>query len=258
MRGFLERYKALLESFVLGDLGEAKFVKVFEEQITPRLPELGARARCTLSLSEDIDAFKRADGSLDGDTLHTRARVNLEMTKGLLNAPWGLTVQLTEWIEETTVGDLAGAWAAMANCSNGEYELPDGTVTRGPSCVIVLGDESQVVVGKGSEVTTEGKAWQVTKVSLNPGGLGSVDLETTVESIRRKARNEEVDFFFLDHCDACGGRAGWYGLIEGSGDRLHIGMWCIRCPTYYTMTGGKIRKAFLKDPPEFTPGRVAD
>ena len=258
MREFLESYRQLLQSFVLGELGEAQFVKGFEEKIAPGMTGLGPRTRGTLSLmEEDIQQFK-GPGAHNADSLRNRARVNLEMTKALLNAPWGLTEKITEWIEETTVGSLDGEWAAMGNCGNGQYALPDGTIERGPCCVVVLDDESQVVVGKGSKFTWKTKTWHVTRVTLNPGGLGSVDLETTVESVRRKARHEEVDFFFLDRCDACGGRAGWYGLIEGIGDNLHIGMWCVHCPTHYIMTGGKIRKAFLKDPPEFTPGRAAN
>lgn len=258
MRESLESYRQLLQSFVQGGLDAAALVRCFEEQVAPGMAGLGPRARGTLSLmEEDIQTFK-GTGTISAESLRDRARVNLEMTEALLNAPWGLTEKITEWIEETTVGSLDGQWAAMGNCSNGEYALPDGTMERGPCCTVVLDDETQFVVGKGSAFTWKGKTWHVTKVTLNPGGLGSVDLETTVESMRRKARQDEVDFFFLDRCDACGGRAGWHGLVEGIGDNLHIGMWCVHCPTHYRMTSGKVREAFLKDPPRFTPGRAAD
>ncbi len=258
MKEFLESYRQLLQGFVQGGLDAAAFVRCFEEQVAPGMAGLGPRARGTLSLmEEDIQKFK-GTGTISAESLRDRARVNLEMTEALLNAPWGLTAKITEWLEETTVGSLDGQWAAMGNCGNGEYALPDGTMERGPCCTVVLDDETQFVVGKGSAFTWKGKTWHVTKVTLNPGGLGSVDLEATTESVRRKARQEEVDFFFLDRCDACGGRTGWHGLVEGTGDNLHIGMWCVHCPTHYRMTSGKVREAFLKDPPRFTPGRAAD
>ncbi len=92
-----------------------------------------------------------------------------------------------ETIEETTVGLLEGHRVAMASMIHeGQYLLPDGTIGKGLSCVLVpikpQGDD--VWVGLGSQVEFGGTTWQVTELHKPDNGNGEIRL--------RKIGNEFV------------------------------------------------------------------
>lgn len=82
-----------------------------------------------------------------------------------------------ETIEETTVGDLDGVRVPMANMTQGDYVLPDGTTRRGWICALVIPGAPAVFVGAGSQVTVGGVRWEVLDVQKNAGALGTVTLK---------------------------------------------------------------------------------
>ena len=84
---------------------------------------------------------------------------------------------MRETIEETTVGSLGGADVPMANATpNYTFALPDGSVGRGPACMLIL-PGGAVWVGAGSEVEVEGRRWRVICVRCPDDDTGSVTLE---------------------------------------------------------------------------------
>lgn len=84
--------------------------------------------------------------------------------------------EIVETIEETTVGDLDGVRVPMGNMTTGSYELPGGRQGHGPICSLALPGRTGVFVGQGSVVDVEGDRWEVLRVELRPGALGSVTL----------------------------------------------------------------------------------
>ena len=85
---------------------------------------------------------------------------------------------VVERIEETTVGDLAGARVAVGTVVlAGRYPLPDGSEGQGVAAVLAFADDSSVWVGIGSEIEAGGARWRVIDCTKQRGAPGEVTLE---------------------------------------------------------------------------------
>jgi len=167
------------------------------------------------------------------------------------------TQVVKERIDEGAVGSLAGEPVAAANGCMAEYDLPDGSVSTGPSMLLcLLSGEEDRRVGVGSQLEVGGALWTVAAIRLAEEGTGHVELNATVRAPRIPANPEQVDFLFRGSCSQCGGKTGWDGQTSLETGKLCVGMACIRCPEKEWQTNGRIQRMFFEGPPTFSPGRT--
>ena len=98
-----------------------------------------------------------------------------------------------ERIDEGAVGSLSGEPVAAANGCMAEYDLPDGSVSTGPSMLLcLLSGEEDRRVGVGSQLEIGGALWTVATIRLAEEGTGHVELSATVRTPRIPAKPENV------------------------------------------------------------------
>jgi hypothetical protein len=71
-------------------------------------------------------------------------------------------------ITEGTVARLGGVRVGAGSIFEADYTLPDGSARRGLTCRLVpANDETEHVVGEGSEVEIGGTRWLVTRITAS-------------------------------------------------------------------------------------------
>jgi len=167
------------------------------------------------------------------------------------------TKVVTERIDEGAVGSLSGEPVAAANGCLAEFDLPDGSVSTGPSMLLcLLSGEEDRRVGVGSALEVGGTLWTVATIQLAEEGTGHVELNATVRAPKVRAKPEDLDFLFRRSCGRCGGKTGWDGFTSNEMGKLCVGMACIQCPAKEWLTNGRIQRMFFEGTPTFTPGRT--
>jgi len=163
---------------------------------------------------------------------------------------------MMEIIEETTMGSLGDVPTGMASMGEGVYTLPDGSQTKGMSCVLAPDEEANTIVGLGSVVDVQGAQWEVTRIEKVRGEPGFVTLErrSGAPDIDSAGESGGLDYRYSTSCPACGARAGWDG---GIGEELGEPVMCMRCDDCANEFGwysGRLAQTLQDSPPEFIPG----
>ncbi len=85
---------------------------------------------------------------------------------------------ITEEIEETTVGMLAGHRVPMGSMiRSAEYTLADGTKKQGLVGSLIVDGQTGVFLGMGSTIKVGEHTWEVVGIEKAPGQLGSMTLQ---------------------------------------------------------------------------------